>query len=302
MRFTRMAVGGLAAVATLVAGGCSVAAPRASQDGPVVVASTTQTADFAERVLGGRGEVIGLIRPNQSPHHHEVTPADVSDIARADVVVHGGVGLTDAWLPAAIDSAGFSGTEVDAARGVELRERVEDGQVQEDPHIWHDPDNAKIMTQNVARAIERADPEHREVYERNAQAYLGELDELEERTRRAIEEIPPEQRKIVTTHGAFGYYCDHYGLRFVGSVIPSFDDKAELSSKRVDDFVAQLRRTNAKAIFTEATIPTDVVRAVADEAHVEIVSDPLYADNNGPGLDYLATEKHNTDVIVSHLR
>ncbi|MCA1192853.1 metal ABC transporter substrate-binding protein [Saccharopolyspora sp. 6V] len=306
MGFRHMAGGGTAALVAAVVGlsGCS---PQASQpapqdEGPVVVASTTQTADFAQQVLGDRGKVVGLLQPNQSPHHHEVTPADVTNIAQADVVVHGGAGLTDAWLPQAVASAGFQGIQADAAAGAKLRKRVKDGKVEDDPHIWHDPDNAKVMTRNIAQAVEQQDPANKDFYERNASAYLAKLDELEQQTRRALDSIPADQRKIVTTHGAFGYYCDHYGVEFAGSVIPSFDDQAEQSSKQIDDFVRTLQESKVKAIFTEATIPADVVRAVGEQAHVKIVSDPLYSDNNGPGLDYIATETHNADVIVSNLR
>lgn len=298
-------LGAAAVVAAAAVSGCGPVGPGQAdpgQQGPTVVASTTQTEDFARHVLGDRGRVVGLLQPNQSPHHHEVTPADITNIAQADVVVHAGAGATDSWLPGAVRSAGSEAAQVDSSTGAHLRKRVKQGRVEDDPHLWHDPENAKVMVGNIARAIEDKDPAHKDVYERNAAAYLGQLDGLENHTRQELAAIPPEQRKLVTTHGAFGYYAERYGLEMVGSVIPSFDDQAEQSSQQVDAFVDRLRATGAKAIFTEATIPANVVRAVGDEAHVKIVSDPLHSDNNAPGQDYLATEKHNSDVITENLR
>ena len=299
---TAVAAAGLAATGA----GCSSVVPTEqaapAERGPTIVAGTTQTADFAQHVLGDRGRVIGLLQPNQSPHHHEVTPSDLTNIAQADVVVHGGAGSTDSWLPQAVGSAGYQGTQVDAAAGAKLRQRTKNGRVEHDPHIWHDPENAKVMVGNIARVAEAADPGHENQYEKNAASYLGQIDAMEQRTRQELAAVPSEQRKLVTTHGAFGYYADRYGLEMVGSVIPSFDDHAEQSSAQIDEFVRKLQDTRAKAIFTEATIPAKVVSAVGEQAHAKIVSDPLHSDNNGPGMDYLATESHNSDVITANLK
>lgn len=300
---TAVAAVGLAAAAS----GCSSVLPGGGEQpppeqGPTIVASTTQTADFAQQVLGDRGRVVGLLQPNQSPHHHEVTPSDLTNIAQAGIVVHGGAGSTDSWLPKAVSSAGYQGAQVDAAAGTKLRKRVKNGKEEDDPHLWHDPENAKVMVRNIAQAAEAADPGHKDQYERNTTAYLGRIDEMEQHTRQELATVPPDQRKLVTTHGAFGYYADRYGLELVGSVIPSFDDRAEQSSQQIDAFVQKLRDTRSKAIFTEATIPPNVVRAVAEQAGVRVVSDPLYSDNNAPGMDYLATETHNSDVITANLK
>lgn len=308
MRCSRITAGGISLLTgALVVSACSSAgsgAPSkagASGNGPTVVASTTQTADFARQVLGDKGRVIGMLKPNDSPHHHTTTPKDIEALRTADIVVDSGAGATNAWLQPAVRSSGFHGKMVDASAGAKLRTRVKNGHTELDPHLWHNPENARVMTKNITKALKERDPKNKDVYERNTRTYFGKLDALEKQVRTELAAIPEQKRKLVTTHGAFGYYCDHYGIQFVGSVIPSFDDQAELSSKQIDEFVNKLKQTGVSAIFTEATIPAKVAKSVAEEAHVRIVSDPLYSDNNGPGMDYIATEKHNSEVITKNL-
>ena len=119
--------------------------------------------------------------------------------------------------------------------------------------------------------------------------------------------MPPAQRKLVTNHDAFGYYCARYGLSFVGSIIPSFDTSAELSGRELSDLVARIRSSGVKAVFSEASLPPKTAETVATEAGVQVVGgeDALYADGLGPegspGGTYLGAEQHNTDTIVKAL-
>ena len=115
-------------------------------------------------------------------------------------------------------------------------------------------------------------------------------------------------RKLVTNHDAFGYYVDRYGLQLVGSVIPSFDTQAELSSRDISDLVAKIRSEGVKAVFSEASLPPKTAAAIASQAGVKIVQgdDALFGDSLGPpgsdGDTYLKMQRHNTKVIVENLR
>jgi len=271
-----------------------------------VVASTTQVADFARNVGGDRVQLTQLLKPNVDPHDYEASPADVQAIATADLVVKNGVGL-EKFLDDAIGSAGFTGTVVDTSAGV----AIHPGDAQEkegDPHIWHDPTNAKIMVRNIATAFEAKDPAGRAAYEANYAGYAAKLDALDTHIRAEIDAMPAAQRKLVTNHDAFGYYVARYGLQFVGSVIPSFDTSAELSGKDIADLVAKIKAAGVKAIFSESSLPPKTAEAIGREAGVTVVEgeDALYGDSLGPpgsaGATYLTMERHNTDTIVRALR
>jgi zinc/manganese transport system substrate-binding protein len=268
-----------------------------------VVATTTQVADFARDIGGDRVDVTQILKPNIDPHDYEPTPADLTAIGAATVLVKSGVGV-EHWLDATVTSAGFKGTLVDAGAGVTIRQA--DGE--HDPHIWHDPRNAKRMVQNIERAFVAAAPADAATFAQRLADYSAKLDALDADIAAKIAQLPAGNRKLVTNHDAFGYYIDRYQLEFVGSIIPSFDTSAELSARDVDDIVAKIRQTGAKAVFSESSLPPKTAEAIARQAGVEVVAgeDALYGDTLGPegsaGDTYLKMMEHNTDTIVRALR
>jgi ABC-type Zn uptake system ZnuABC Zn-binding protein ZnuA len=301
----RVAVGVVAVAGLVGLAGCgSAAGPEAAGGGRLrVVAPTTQVADFARNVGGDRVSVTGLLKPNVDPHEYEPSPADVATIRTAQVLVKNGAGL-DVWLDSLVAASGFHGIVVDASQGVPLRRGPEGV----DPHIWQDPRNASIMARAIAAGLTSQDPGGTDAYARNLRAYQGKLAALDRDIAAKIATIPVADRLLVTNHDAFGYYVARYGLRFVGSVIPSFDTAADLSGTRLSALVAAIRRTGVRAVFSETSLPPGTAETVASEAGVKVVAgaDALYGDTLGPagsaGATYLQMEEHNTDVIVAALR
>jgi ABC-type Zn uptake system ZnuABC Zn-binding protein ZnuA len=298
------------AAGVLVAGmaGCGAAATSNAAGGRLaVVATTTQVADFVRNVGGQHVSVTQILKPNVDPHDYEPTAADVAAIGKAKVLVKSGVGL-EKWLDDTVTSAGFSGTTVDSSTGVTVRQGEGDEEKAGDPHIWHDPRNAKIMAGNIEKALAAADKPNAAVYRKNLDAYAAKLDQLDADIQAEIDTVPADRRKLVTNHDAFGYYIDRYKLEFVGSVIPSFDTSAELSAKDIDDIVAKIKQTGTRAVFSESSLPPKTAEAIGRQAGVKVVAgeDALYGDTLGPqgsaGATYLEMERHNTDTIVKALR
>jgi zinc/manganese transport system substrate-binding protein len=314
----------LAAAATVIAGCGSPAANNdndATAGGPklAVVATTPEVADFVRNIGGPDVAVTQIIKANVDPHDYEPTPADLQAIGTAKLVVKNGVGLEE-WLDRTIESAGFTGTVVDSSQGVTLREgeaHEEEGHEEEgageehaeehDPHIWHDPRNAKIMVANIEKGLAAAEPAKADAFAKNLATYTAELDKLDADNVAAWAGIPQAERKLVTNHDAFGYYIARYGLEFVGSVIPSLDTSAELSGKQLTDLVAKIKATGTKAIFAESSLPPKTAEAIAQQAGVKVVAgeNALFGDSLGePGTPegtYLGAERHNTQVIVEAL-
>ncbi len=124
-----------------------------------VVATTPVVADFVRNVGGDRVHVVQILKPGVDPHDYEASPADIQAIADADLVVESGVGLEAAWLDDTVSSAGYDGEVVDASHGVKVRTgNGDEEQKAGDPHIWHDPANARIMVGDIAAALAAKDP------------------------------------------------------------------------------------------------------------------------------------------------
>ena len=166
-----MAVGAVLALAAC--GGTAGDQAGAAVGGKLaVVATTPEVADFVRAVGADDVAVTQIIKPNVDPHDYEPTPADLRAIGAAKVVVKNGVGL-EKWLDQTIESAGFGGSVVDSSQGVALRkgdpgdEEMADG----DPHIWHNPVNAKIMVSNIEKGLAAADPVHAATFAKNLAEY-----------------------------------------------------------------------------------------------------------------------------------
>jgi zinc/manganese transport system substrate-binding protein/manganese/iron transport system substrate-binding protein len=296
------------AVGVLALAGCGSGRTTGADGRLDVVATTPVVADFVRNVGGDRVHVVQILKPGVDPHDYEPSPADIQAIADADLVVENGVGLEAAWLDDTVSSADYDGEVVDASRGVTIRAGNGDAeQVDGDPHIWHDPANARVMVGDIAAALARTDPAGKAGYERDAAAYDAKLAALDADNRAEIGTIPVAQRQLVTNHDAFGYYCARYGITFVGSIIPSFDTSAELSGSGLSDLVGKIERTGVRAVFSESSLPPRTARTVADLAGVQVVEgeDSLYGDGLGPvgspGGTYLGAERHNTETIVKAL-
>jgi ABC-type Zn uptake system ZnuABC Zn-binding protein ZnuA len=262
---------------------------------PTVVATTTQAADLARVVAGGRAEVRGVLAPNSDPHDYEVRPGDVKALARAKLVVRSG-GDLDGWLGGAIDSAGADAPVLD------LLDRV--GAEGEDPHWWQDPVRAEAAVRAIAAALAKADPAGASTYEANAERGVRRLRALDSAVRRCIDRIPARERTLVTTHDALGYYARRYGLRVVGTVIPSLSTQAQASAGDLAELVDTIRRERVKAIFAESSVNASVEDAIAQETGAR-VGRPLWADSLGPagsaGATYEASIRSNTAAIVEGL-
>jgi ABC-type Zn uptake system ZnuABC Zn-binding protein ZnuA len=304
---------GIAAIAltALLATACGDGDDGPSEDGRLtVVATTTQIADLARHVGGERAEVDSLLPANADAHDFEPTPRDVEKVADAGLVLEHGLGL-DPWAENLVDQSGTDARIVVVTEGVttmagaahDADDAPEENDV--DPHVWLDVANARVMVENIRDALVAADPAGRNEYEENATAYLAELTELDEWIGEQIATIPPESRKLVTNHAAFGYYVHAYGLELVGSVIPSLDSQAQPSARETAALIDRIRASGVKAIFTEASLNPDLARQLADEAGVVVVDD-LYSDSLGPqgsGAEtYTGMMRGNTEKIVAALR
>jgi zinc/manganese transport system substrate-binding protein len=288
--------------AVLLAGLAAVLAttPAPAQDRIAVVATFSILGDLVKNIGGDRVEVTTLVGPNGDVHVYSPTPTDARTLAAAKAVFINGLGL-EGWMTRLIGASGATVPVIVASAGVtprDMPDRHDAGRAVPDPHAWQSVANAKTYVANIRDGLERADPAGRDVYDANANSYLARLDGLESEVKAAVAKIPPDRRKVITTHFAFGYFGDAYGLQFIAPENLSTD--AEPSARDVATIIAQIKRDKIPAVFMENISDPRLMRVIAGETGVAI-GGTLYSDAlsapNGPAGTYIDMMRHNVGEL-----
>lgn len=299
MRGRRAALAALAVVGVAGIAGCG-STSSADGDRLQVVATTPVVADFARQVGGDAVDVTQLLQPNSDPHAYEPRPSDVRETTGAQVVLESGFHL-DHWIDEVVDQSGADPDVVDLSDGLPVKLAGDEDESPNDPHWWHDPENAIAAVDEIATAFARADPDRKTTFEANAKAYTAKLRALETRVRDCVDAVPAAQRKLVTDHDALNYFARRYGIEVVGAVIPSQSTQAQSSAGEVARLVQKIRDEDVKAVFPESSVNAKLARTIARQTGAHVAG-TLYADTLGPqgssGATYLQAEDHNADAIV----
>jgi len=268
------------------------------------VATFSILGDLVANVGGARADVATLVGPNSDAHVYSPTPADAKTLAQAKVVVVNGLGL-EGWLTRLVTASGSKAVTVTASTGIKPR-RMEDehhgGQFVTDPHAWQSIANAKIYVGNIRDGLVKVDPDGRAAYAANATAYLARLDALEADVKAAIERIPPDRRRIITTHDAFGYFGAAFGMEFIAP--QGVSTESEASAKDVAKIITQIRQQKIPAVFMENISDPRLMQQIARETGAKI-GGTLYSDAlsgaNGPAATYIDMMRNNVREFAAAL-
>lgn len=286
-------------------------------DGLRVVATTTQIGALAREVAGDRAQVVTLLQAGADAHDYEPSPQDSRRLKDAQLVLKNGIGLDD-WLDGLIKNSGTKAKVVVVTDGIEPIDGGDHAHEDEkddhghdhshdegDPHVWHDPENVKVMVRNIAEALAEADSANAAEYRARAEAYAAKLDETDREIRALLDPIPAANRKIVTNHESLQYFARRYDLEVVGAIIPGTAKDAQPSAQDLARLTDLIRAEGVKAIFAEAEIDPKVAEQLAKDTGVKVVTG-LYADSLGPagsGADTVdGMLLHNARLIAEALR
>jgi len=279
-------------------GGSPSAAPGA---GVSVVTTSSVFADLVRQVGGSRVDVVSLVPRGVDPHTFEPKPSDAARLAGARLIVMNGLGLDD-WLAKTIESSGSTAPVVRLGENVPGVDYIAGGgAVEPNPHLWLDVSYAMKYVDRIADALAAADPAGATAYRDGAAAYRSRLGDLDRWVRDEIATIPPADRKLVMYHDAFPYFTRAYGLTAVGTIVNAAGQ--EPSAGELAALIDAVKASGAKAVFSEAQFPPNLVQRLADETGARVVSD-LYDDALGdPPLDtYEAIIRHDVEQLVTALR
>jgi zinc/manganese transport system substrate-binding protein len=281
------------------------AAAEGTRSSPLqVVASFSILADLAREIAGPAAQVASLAGPNADPHAWQPAPSDLQRVARADLLLVNGLGF-EGWLDRLLANARPRGRVVVSTERVEVRHVGP----HPDPHAWQSPAQARHYVDAIevallaALALRGADPATMAGVRARAVDLRARLDGLDREIRRAVDAVPPEARRAVTAHGAFGYFGRDYGITFIAlhGAVPD----AEASAGQLARLIRQVRAQRATALFAESTSDPRLMTQVAAEAGIAI-GGTLYADAltppGGEADTALKLLTHNARTITAALQ
>ncbi len=266
-----------------------------------VVTSFSILADLTREVGGDRIELTNLVGADADAHLYEPSPNDAKALLRADLIIANGLGF-EPWLERVLASSEPKGKRINASAGVVPLMLDEDGERVPDPHAWQSLTNAEIYVRNIAKALGELDPANVDAYNQRRDAYLNRLHALLKKADAQIAGLPASQRKVVTSHDAFGYLGQAWQLAFIAPQGLSTHD--EPSAADVAALIRQIRSEGVRAVFVENIRDPRLIQQIADEAGAK-VGGTLYSDalaSEGPASTYLGMFEHNLDTLMAALK
>ncbi len=273
-----------------------------------VVSSFSILSDLIHQVGGDHIILQTIVGPNEDTHVYEPTPKDAQRLAEADLVFINGLGF-EGWIERLIEASGYKGDVVITASQIHPRHDhkkcacSQDAHAQSsskiDPHSWHNIPNVKSYINVIEHALSQKDPSHQKDYAHNAALYQKKLELLDQKIQKDFSLIPQDKRISITTHDGFGYFGDHYNVRFLAPV--GLSTGAEPSAKTIAHLVDFIKNYKIKILFLENIASSKLMQQIAAETGAKLgpilYSDAL-SDEKGPAATYLKLMEHNATTLI----
>lgn len=280
----------LVATAALGGSGCG---SDSGGNGTEVAATTGILADITRQVAGGDAEVVQVIPEGSSPHDFQLSAQDRAEIEGVSLLVHNGSGLEQGVPVGDIDVpryalADHAGEPLEGDEGA-------------DPHVWMDPTRVAAALPALADSLAEADPENADRYRQRARRYASELEMLDGEIAKELASIPPDGRKLVTSHDALSYFADHYGFEVIATAFPANGAEGDASAAAIRDVEEAVRAAGVPAMFAEREDDPEVLELVSDATGVEVVED-LLVESPGDAGSYTEMLRRDATLIAEGLQ
>ncbi len=277
----------------LIVSACS--SPESDGDGIKIVVSTSIIADVAEQISGGIFEMVVLLPAGVDPHGYQPAPQDIAVITDAEIVLINGYGLEE-FLNSILDVNLLNKKIITVSEGVEINSG--------DPHVWMDPANVMIWVENIADAFVVLKPDMENEIRANAEEYVQQLQELDTWIIETVEQIPEQNRVLVSDHFSLGYFSKRYGFEQAGTITQSASSLAEPSASELADLIDLIRDMNMSAIFIGQESNSDLAERLTEDLEIQMIE--LFigslSPDDGPAGSYLELMRFNVEAITSALK
>ncbi len=303
----------LLALALVVLPGCR---RQSGSDRTKVVVSIFPVYDLARRVAGPDADVTLLLQPGKNEHTFDPTPRDIEEVAKAKLGVMVGLGL-DPWMEKLMKDAApkarvlkvgdrvptipikdeaIGEEEAHAAAGGKDDDDHDHEKGAPDPHVWLDPQRARLIVKQLAEELSRVDAAHAGGYRQRA----AEIEDSLEKLDKEIEDKTKawKLKSFVTFHGSFGYFADRYKLKIVAVIEPYPGTTPD--GKYIKKVIDVVGKQQIPALFSEPQLDPRPAKVIADEAKKPLdVLDPI--GGVGDRDSYEKTLRYDVAVLGKYL-
>lgn len=287
-----------------------IIASAADAQKPIRVVTTIgQLTDVVKNIGGDRVKVDGLMGAGVDPHLYKASESDVRKLNSADIIFYNGLFL-EAKLESIFKKMSRRTLTVAVAESIPKDQRLESQNYSGhyDPHVWFDVELWIKAAERVRDTLMVYDPEHKDDYQARTLEYLEKLKELDQFVIGRTQELPQDQRVLVTAHDAFRYFGRRYGFEVKGLQGISTQSEAGVADvSKLADFIAEHR---IKAVFIESSVPERNIKAVQEAVKArdwdvtiggELFSDAVGNEGTFEGT-YIGMVTHNINTIVDSLK
>ncbi|MDL4840396.1 metal ABC transporter solute-binding protein, Zn/Mn family [Aquibacillus rhizosphaerae] len=293
-------------------GGCSVksnTSEEASNENIEVVTTIAQIGDITKNIGGDHVNVSSLMGPGVDPHLYNAVQGDIQKLDQADIIFYNGLHL-EGQMGEIFEEMKQNKPTIAVAENIPSDNLLADPASPDisDPHVWFDINIWKYAVEAVRDGLIELDPDNEETYVENTNAYVQELDEVNDYAISRFEEIPKKSRVLVTAHDAFNYFGEAYGFDVLG--LQGLSTESDYGVSDIERIIDVLVERNIKGVFVESSVSERSINAVVEgakqEGHQVTIGGELYSDAMGEaGTEegtYIGMFRHNVDTIVNSLK
>ncbi|GAA3772483.1 metal ABC transporter substrate-binding protein [Streptomyces chiangmaiensis] len=306
------ALTGVTALTLAATSACSSSGATAGDTGTFdVVASFYPMAFLAEQIGGKHVHVTSLTQPGQEPHDLEISAKQTAQLQESDAVLYlknlqpsVDEAVAQSEVKTKIDAASLTtleehGNEVGGHAAAHDTQKGEEDSGGKDPHIWLDPVRYAEVAKGVGKAFEKADPKHADTYKANTDVVVKKLDALDSQFAEGLKNT--KSKVFITTHAAFGYLAERYGL--TEEAVNGLDPESEPSAARVRDLETTAKADGVTTVFYETLVSDRTAKTIAKDANlVTDVLDPIEGiTSKSRGKDYFSVQEANLKALQTAL-
>ncbi|UXV34717.1 zinc ABC transporter substrate-binding protein [Staphylococcus sp. IVB6181] len=275
-----------------------------------IVTTNSILYDMADNVVGDHAEIHSIVPVGQDPHEYEVKPKDIKALTDADIILYNGLNLEtgNGWFNKALEQAGKTTKDdsvVRVSKGVQpiyLNGAKGDASKQ-DPHAWLSLDNGIKYVENIQQAVSQHDKAHKADYDKLGDAYISKLKQLNKESNNKFNDIPKEQRAMITSEGAFKYFSKQYGI--TPGYIWEINTEKQGTPEQMKQAIQFVKDHKLKNLLVETSVDHKSMKSLSEETGVPI-SGEVYTDSIGKkgskGDSYYKMMESNIETVHKSMK